>query len=512
MAVSLTQFLDRLADSGLMSPTDLQAFVAGLPAGQKPKDGRDLARLLVKSKTLTAFQVQQIFSGKGQSLVLGNYVILDKLGQGGMGLVLKAEHRRMKRVVALKILSPALMKTPEAVQRFQREVEAAAKLEHPHIVTAHDADEAGGTHFLVMQYVEGTDLSALVKEQGPLRIEKALPCILQAARGLEYAHKRGVVHRDIKPANLLLDSEGTIKVLDMGLARLESAGADQDQLTGTGQIMGTVDYMAPEQAMDTKTADARADIYSLGVTFWYLLTGRAVYEGDTLMAKFLAHREQAIPSLRAACPQVSPELEAVFAKMLAKTPETRYQSMTEVIAALDRCQGGAVSVPSFAVGPSEDSQLKAFLSGLETSPSLSAAGRTLATQTEIPVSGVEPTIVLASPLDDTDPQTQQTLRLSSTSGLASSAPLRKPWWQMPRAWIVGGCGAAALLLAGIIIKITTADGRVQEIPVPPGAKSRSLRIPRNQTHPCPSPPRKATPAMPTAARRSGRSPSAAQSG
>ena len=144
MAVSLTQFLDRLADSGLMSPADLQAFVAGLPAAQKPQDGRDPARLLVKQKTLTAFQVQQIFSGKGKSLVLGNYVILDKLGQGGMGLVLKAEHRRKKRVVALKILSLAITKTPEAVQRFQREVEAAAKLEHPNIVTAHDVGDTRG--------------------------------------------------------------------------------------------------------------------------------------------------------------------------------------------------------------------------------------------------------------------------------------------------------------------------------------------------------------------------------
>ena len=220
VALSFDQFLERLADSGLMSAAEVQRLVDELPGQRRPNDGEQLARELVRRKKLTAFQAQQIYAGKGKSLVLGNYVVLDKLGQGGMGMVLKAEHTRMHRHVALKILSPAVTKSPEAVRRFQREVEAAAKLEHANIVTAHDADEAGGTHFLVMQYVEGTDLKALVKEKGPLPIDQALSCVLQAAHGLEYAHSHGVVHRDIKPSNLLLDRDGTVKILDMGLARL----------------------------------------------------------------------------------------------------------------------------------------------------------------------------------------------------------------------------------------------------------------------------------------------------
>src|SRR5262249_51945683 len=159
------------------------------------------------------------------------------------------------------------------------------------IVTAFDADNANGVHLLVMQYVEGSDLSALVKRNGPLPVAHAVNCILQAAKGLEFAHKKGIVHRDIKPANLLLDKEGTVKILDMGLARLSADGdpGPQAELTNTGAVMGTVDYMAPEQALDTKTADARADIYSLGCTLFYLLTGRATFQGDSLMKKLLAH-------------------------------------------------------------------------------------------------------------------------------------------------------------------------------------------------------------------------------
>ena len=365
MAISVDQFVHQLADSSLMSADEVAALIDALPADKKPQDGEQLARELVRQKKLTAYQAQQVYAGKGKSLVLGNYVILDKLGQGGMGLVLKAEHRRMKRLVALKVLSPKVTKTPEALRRFQREVEAAARLKHPNIVTAYDADEAGGTHFLVMEYVDGTDLSSLVKKRGPLPLDQALDCILQAARGLQYAHEHGVVHRDIKPANLLLDRQGTVKILDMGLARLDSAGAEQDQLTGTGQIMGTVDYMAPEQAMDTKHADARADIYSLGVTLWYLLTGRPLFDGETTVEKLMAHQTKPVPSLRSACPDVSPELEAVFAKMVAKTPEARYQTMAEVIADLEQCRSGAAAAaPAVSTAAEEDARLEEFLRGI----------------------------------------------------------------------------------------------------------------------------------------------------
>jgi serine/threonine-protein kinase len=207
--------------TGLPFAAEFEAWLHGLPKERRPADGEQCARPLVKEKHLTAYQAQEVYAGRGTRLVLGNYLILDKLGQGGMGMVLKAEHKRMGRVVALKVMSAAGMKNPDAVRRFQREVQAAAKLTHPNIVRAFDADEAAGQHFLVMEYVEGADLSRLVKRNGPLSIEKALHCVRQAAEALAFAHQAGVVHRDIKPANLLLDDEGTVKILDMGLARLE---------------------------------------------------------------------------------------------------------------------------------------------------------------------------------------------------------------------------------------------------------------------------------------------------
>lgn len=371
MAPALEQFIRQLEDSGVLAAETLKDFI---PPRASPKDAEDLARELVHQKKLTNFQAGELWRGKGKSLVLGNYVLLDKIGAGGMGQVFKAQHRIMERLVAVKVLPAATTRDNAAVARFHREVKAAARLRHPNIVAADDADCANGVHFLVMEYVEGSDLSALVRRNGRFPVDQALNYILQAAKGLEFAHSEGVIHRDIKPGNLLLDKKGTVKILDMGLARIGGDAAGQAELTATGAIMGTVDYMAPEQALNTKAADARADIYSLGCSLFYLLTGRATFEGDTMMSKLLAHRDQPIPSLRAERPEVPEQVEALFCKMVAKKIEDRYQTMTAVIADLERCGGGqAIDAPlSFA---STDTGLTSFLKDIAGSAPTSAVSK-----------------------------------------------------------------------------------------------------------------------------------------
>ncbi|MCH2598880.1 MAG: Hsp70 family protein [Pirellulales bacterium] len=265
-------------------------------------------------------------SGKPKLPVLGDYVLLGKIGAGGMGMVFKARHVRMDRIVALKVLPRNMMKHPEAVDRFHQEVKAAAQLFHPNIVTAFDAGEDSGVHFLVMEYVDGQPLSRLIKEHGPFNVEKAVDYILQAATGLQSAHDRGMVHRDIKPSNLMLDVDGVVKLLDMGTARY---GQEQDEnLTKSGVIMGTVNYMSPEQAKDPHSVDHRSDIYSLGCTLYYMLIGKSVYSGDMIQT-LMAHANSNIPSMCAQNDEIPIWLDDIFAKLVAKKPEDRYDNLGE---------------------------------------------------------------------------------------------------------------------------------------------------------------------------------------
>ncbi|NQT13136.1 MAG: serine/threonine protein kinase, partial [Planctomycetes bacterium] len=260
MAVSLEQFVENLVRSGLFSAAELSAFQESFAPEKRPKDAQGLARSLNQAGKLTKYQAAAIYQGKTKGLALDEYIVLDRIGAGGMGEVFKARHRTMERVVALKVLPLKAMKSPDAVQRFHREVRAAAKLTHPNIVTAYDAREHEGIHCLVMEYVDGKDLANVLADEGPLPVEQAVDYARQAARGLEYAHEQGVIHRDIKPGNLLVDRKGTVKILDMGLARIGAADTSSDPkggepLTASGQMMGTWDYMAPEQAADTHGAD-----------------------------------------------------------------------------------------------------------------------------------------------------------------------------------------------------------------------------------------------------------------
>ncbi|MFI4875942.1 MAG: protein kinase [Blastopirellula sp. JB062] len=316
-----------LLKSQLVGATELEKLLQT----HRVKSANQLAGLLLENDLLTSYQLRAVAHGKTAGLKLGRYVILDKIGEGGMGQVYQARHSKMGRLVALKILPQEATAQPYAIDRFNQEVEVAAQLRHPNIVIAYDADEAQGIHYFVMEYVPGCDLSTLVKRDGVFSPLKAVDCLTQAAQGLEYAHQVGLVHRDIKPANLLLTEEGVVKILDMGIARLET-GSDQTGLTQNGAVMGTVDFMAPEQAIDAKTVTGAADLYSLGCTLYYLLAGAPPFSGETLMAKLLGHREQSPPRLQEIRPDVPPKLEAIYQKCLAKLPADRYPSATELLA------------------------------------------------------------------------------------------------------------------------------------------------------------------------------------
>jgi WD40 repeat protein/predicted Ser/Thr protein kinase len=262
------------------------------------------------------------------------YRILRELGRGGMGVVYHAEQTLMDRQVAIKVINKALLDRPDFLERFQREVKAAAKLAHPNIVTAHDAEQLGGLHLLVMEFVPGRSLAAVLAKKGPLPVAHACHYTRQAALGLQHAHEHGMVHRDIKPHNLMLTPKGTVKILDFGLAKMVSEQGRGDGLTATGTYMGTPEYSAPEQADDAHRADIRADVYSLGCTLYALLAGRPPFREKTDFKTILAHVEQAPPPLPGLRPAVPAALWAVVAKMLAKKPEDRYQTPSEVAAAL----------------------------------------------------------------------------------------------------------------------------------------------------------------------------------
>jgi serine/threonine protein kinase len=331
-----TAFMDELRQLSLLEPEQLEEVERSLHA--RFPEPKALARELLQRDWLTPYQANLLLQGRGRGLVLGSYVLLEKLGEGGMGAVFKARHQMLGRIVALKLVRQERLDNPNAVRRFRREIKAAAQLNHPNVVLAFDADQAGDAHFFTMEIVEGTDLSRLVKEKGPLSIEQACDYIRQAAQGLQAAFERGLVHRDIKPHNLLL-ANGVVKVLDLGLARVASE-ADMSESSGTltheGAVMGTPDYIAPEQALESHTVDIRADLYALGCTLYFLLTGRVPFPGGNLAEKLLKHQLAEPVPVETLRPGVPEEVAAVVRKLMAKKPADRFQTPAELAAELAR--------------------------------------------------------------------------------------------------------------------------------------------------------------------------------
>ena len=342
-------------------------------------DPFDLSEYLIAIDWLTAYQRRLLFEGRWGELTVGPYQVLDRLGEGGMGEVFKAWDTRHGRVVALKVLRQHLAMRPEAVQQLQRERQAVLRLVHPNIIKTYDAAHVDGHHYFAMEYVEGMDLHQYVQRHGPLPVHEACDYARQAAQGLQHAHQSGLVHRDVKPANLFLlnpplprrpspgervegraaprkpPADPAVKVLDWGLARLrpaagETAGpASEDLDAEKGLLIGTADYIAPEQARDAALVDTRADIYSLGCVLYYLLTGVPPFPGPSLMQKLLQHQDEPPPPVQAKRPDAPDELNAAVPRMMAKRPEERFQIPLLAAAAVRRfCTGGGVGLADLA--------------------------------------------------------------------------------------------------------------------------------------------------------------------
>jgi serine/threonine protein kinase len=326
------KLIELIKRSGLVSREDLAAFLARharKAGGVLPAEPGQLGRQCVQAGLLTDWQVEQLLKGKYRGFRLGKYTLKGHLGTGGMSSVYLSEHPIMRRPVAIKVLPKTRVTKSSYLERFELEARAVAALDHPNIVRAYDIDNEGDTHYIVMEYVEGRDLQRIVEQEGPLGYERAADYVTQAAVGLQHAHEAGVVHRDIKPANCLVDKTGVVKVLDMGLAKFS---ADEHSLSAMHKdsVVGTADYLAPEQAVNSSRVDSRADVYGLGGTLYFLLTGHPPFPKGTLTERLLKHQKEEPASIYIDRPDAPPALVDVCRRMMTKNPAERIQTAADV--------------------------------------------------------------------------------------------------------------------------------------------------------------------------------------
>ncbi|HUR54463.1 MAG TPA: serine/threonine-protein kinase [Gemmataceae bacterium] len=375
--------LDLVRKAEIVDDDVLASFMTRGPG--LPPTASDTASRMIQAGILTPFQAKLILQGRYRGFRLGPYKILDQIGAGGMGQVFLAEHMTMRRKVALKVLPAKQAADRVGVERFYREARAVAALDHPNIVRAHDVGFDRGSHYLVLEYVEGIDLGSRIKEAGGrIPVGEATGYAVQAAAGLQHAHEKGLVHRDVKPQNLLVDKDGVLKILDMGLARFFED--EDDKLTAKldgGGVMGTADYVSPEQLLDSASIDHRADIYSLGATFYHLITGQTPFSGNTT-SKLVAHQLHEAPAPNEVCADNPEEVSDAIEKMMQKDPDDRYQATAEIIPDLlpfvgdpRRGPGASGTLPALAVAGLGNStmNLAAAMHQAALNPPLSKAQR-----------------------------------------------------------------------------------------------------------------------------------------
>ena len=394
MKINLDSFLSVIKQSGLIEPSRLDGLVAQCRSALAQRraaelgsadsetdtavavklDAKTLATFLVKSGELTTWQAEKLLLGKHKGFTLGKYKLLSLLGKGGMSSVYLAEHTLMKRRVAVKVLPHKRVNDASYLGRFHREAQAVASLDHPNIVRAydvdHEVDKSMQIHFLVMEYVRGRSLQEIIAQDGPMDPVLAAEYIRQAAEGLEHAHQNGLVHRDIKPGNLLVETTGTVKLLDLGLARFFDDSEESLTIEHDEKVLGTADYLAPEQAVDSHMVDHRADIYSLGCTLYFLLTGGPPFTEGSLAQRLIAHQTKEPPPLAAARDDIPPALDAIVRRLMSKKPEDRPQTAADAAAILagflaEHGGGTPATAAAAAVEPPVEAELDDFFNDLE---------------------------------------------------------------------------------------------------------------------------------------------------
>lgn len=326
-------FLECVRRSKLLSTQELEDALAPWQ-GAWPDQPEPVAEFLVARGLLTPWQVEHLLQGKHKGFFVGKFRILSLLGTGGMSSVYLVEHTLLRRKRAVKVLPKKRVGDASYLERFKLEALATAALDHPNIVRAYDIDHEGDLHYLVMEYISGRDLQTRVKQDGPLAYLEAAELIAQAATGLQHAHDAGMIHRDVKPANLLLDDQGIVKVLDLGLALFERDGQESLTLMYNENVLGTADYLAPEQALSSHDVDSRADIYSLGCTLYFLLTGHPPFPEGTLAQRIVQHQTKMPTDIRQDRPDCPTDLLAICTQMMQKNARNRFQTMREVAESL----------------------------------------------------------------------------------------------------------------------------------------------------------------------------------
>jgi len=373
---TVEELLGLIRKSGMVEETKLNAYLTRRQGGRGlPAEAQEAAEGMVADGLITNFQAEQYMLGKWRGFTIGKYKLLERVGVGGMGQVFLCEHMFMKRRVAVKVLPPAKAEQPAALGRFYREARAAGSIEHPNIVRTHDIDQDGNLHFIVMEYVDGSNLLDIVKKFGPLNIGRAVSYIRQTAIGLEFAFQGGIIHRDIKPGNILVDRFGLAKLLDMGLARFYNDNADNlTQKYDDKIVLGTADYVAPEQVANSHAVDIRADIYALGASMYFMLAGHPAFPNGTVSQKLLWHRTKDPTPIRQIRPEVPEGLAAIVEKMMRKDPAARYQTPAEVAIALEKYLPEEVELPPAIEMPALSS---AALEGAEPPPEAKTAPKPL---------------------------------------------------------------------------------------------------------------------------------------